>query len=142
MLLLSLVAHASVVSPGFGQGRGLKPAADAPTAARSAVSPGFGQGRGLKRSSQAVLSAGERLPWLRSGEGIETGYRLLGAIEPLAVSPGFGQGRGLKHIYPRGGGDRRQVSPGFGQGRGLKLVAAHDHRADPGSPLASVRGGD
>ena len=45
-----------VVSPGFGQGRGLKPQGEGVPLDGEQVSPGFGQGRGLKRQRQ-----GERL---------------------------------------------------------------------------------
>ena len=64
----------SSISPGFGQGSGLKPVGEAVGEgyAEASISPGFGQGSGLKPLS-------ERISQIESN-----------------ISPGFGQGSGLK----------------------------------------------
>ena len=60
------------------------------------------------------------LPWLRSGERIET-ENLLRLARDYEISPGFGQGSGLKQDPDVGQREAIQISPGFGQGSGLKL---------------------
>ena len=106
------------ISPGFGQGSGLKLFFPwLPTEGRH-ISPGFGQGSGLKPDSVIFGPLfSPHLPWLRSGERIET-LRNLDQHPLIWISPGFGQGSGLKR--QGGPADDDQVS----------------------SPLASVRGAD
>ena len=88
------------------------------------------------------MAALKGLPWLRSGERIETAVHKL-PIPSLNVSPGFGQGSGLKRRWERLRLAILEVSPGFGQGSGLKLLKDAGYMARyRGSPLASVRGAD
>ena len=79
------------------------------------------------------------LPWLRSGERIET-MCSLHALAPAAyVSPGSGQGSGLKLAKSLFSASIVPVSPGSGQGSGLKH-GRHGRSDTPcESPLAPVR---
>ena len=100
------------------RGSGLKHAAHLRKGQDGDVSPGSGQGSGLKQHHPRLPARSRRsLPWLRSGERIET-------LRPSRCRLRFG------------------VSPGSGQGSGLKRVNDVEHGGGDASPLAPVRGAD
>ena len=112
---------AAVISPGFGQGSGLKLPAPHEHRLVAGHLPWLRSGERIETaptrccrswgSNLPWLRSGERietakpaptgrmkshLPWLRSGERIETSVRLPAWARPGEISPGFGQGSRLK----------------------------------------------
>ena len=145
----AMLPSISAISLGFGQGSGLKHAVDGELITGMGISLGFGQGSGLKhlgllygqldhpislgfgqgsglkhKSNGATVPSETDLPWLRSGERIETLEPVGDGIDHLDL-PWLRSGERIETgPIPSWCRSGSRISLGFGQGSGLKRAAA------------------